>query len=896
MSPVILTLLRFGLDIALKVTVLLVAAEVALLLLRRAPAALRHSVSTFALIGALALPVAALLVPRWQFPVVPSLLPEKAETAARPTFPVGAASAAVRPDSSLERSKMGLDVDELPPPARVSGTAASRAKASSSAISRRTPLSFPPAPAVPQPRAPRAWMTWALLAWALGAALALARLISGSARVRAIARDAVRVWDLDWTLAKEDLCARLGIDRPVALLASERVPVAMTAGLRRPILLLAASAERWPAERRRVVLLHELAHVERRDWIALLIAEVVRALYWFHPLVWAVVGQARRDCEKACDDIVLESGTKPSVYAAHLLGIVRSLQASRQRLLPAVPMARPSQFEGRMRAILDAGRARRRISAFEKGLAVAGILGVALAVAAVEPWAKCPQQRTAFFRRMEAAPISAVLGFVPVVAEELREQSPRSSPRRPSEAPGLAPAVYPGGPAGSNPAAAPIKAKAPCKGTRPAGSEGVEGAPSEGVPAGVVAGVARNLLDAVAENVTASVAEGVREGVSEGVAEAVPAAPSAPKVELAGFRKVSHRDDRSGGEWYARAMKLHNRGHYEEAIEAFQKSIDLGYREATSSYNIACGYARLNKSAEAMEWLRRAEDAGFDLEGYIHRDDDLDSLRKLPEFQKLAHSFKNGKAAAAERRLARISENPSTRGETFYSTGKDLLNAESFDAAAQAFQKSANAGYRVGASLYNEACSLARGEKTKEALELLEKALLAGFDDANLVRKDDDLDNIRSEKRYDELERLAEDLSLSLPKGDWNVLGYGKHQWRKAVSHYRDVAQAHPQIGRAWFNLGYAAIRSSEYDEATRALDRALALGYRKPTTMYNLACSYALRGEGDKAFDWLNQSLDAGFDGRNMDDDHDLDALHGDARFQKALDKAERIRVAEKD
>jgi beta-lactamase regulating signal transducer with metallopeptidase domain/tetratricopeptide (TPR) repeat protein len=891
MSPVILTVLRFGLDVTLKVTLLLVLAELTLLAARRSPAAVRHSLAVFALIGTLALPIATLLVPRWEIPIVPSLLPEKAEIEFHSAGKPGMAS-------PLANSKTGSDEATSwrapkSSPARRASTAAAGARPAF--ISPRTSG----AAALKLPSAV-VWMSWLPLIWAFGAALGIARLISGFVRVRAIARDAVRVWDLDWMLAKQELSGRLGIDRPVALLASERVPVAMTVGVRRPVLLLAANAERWPAERRRVVLLHELAHIERRDWMALLIAEIARSLYWFHPLVWVGVGQARRDCEKACDDVVLESGTKPSVYAAHLLGIVRSLQAARQRLLPAVPMARPSQFEGRMRAILEAGRDRRRISAFEKGLAVAGVLGIVLAVAALQPWATCPNQRAAFLRHLQAVP----LGLVPVVAGE-EKSSPREPRRKSVEAPALAPAVYPGGPKKSDPVA-PIRAHGTCKGLRDGVEGGIEGGVFEGVPGSVVAAIAEGVTEGVAEGAAKGVkgaiedgaAEGIAEGIDDGVAEGVEEKTPAPKpasapvtarrVEVATLEKASHLDGRTGSDWFSRGMKLHNERRYEEAIGAFQKSIDLGHREGTASYNIACGYARLGKSVEAMEWLRRAGDAGFDLKSHIKHDDDLDSLRNLAEFRELAGSLKSDDAAAAERRLARLAERPSTKGEAFYCVGKELLAVESFAAAAEAFQRSADAGYRVGTSLYNEACAFARDGRSEEALDLLEKALLAGFDDAGLVRRDDDLDNIRSEDKYKELESLAQDLSLSLPSGNLDFLGYGRHQWHKVIGHYRDVAQTHPRVGRAWFNLGYAGIRGGAYEEATQALEQALALGYRKPTTMYNLACSYALRGERDKAFNWLFQSLDAGFDGGKIDRDRDLDSLHGDPRFRTAVEKSE--------
>jgi len=414
------------------------------------------------------------------------------------------------------------------------------------------------------------------------------------------------------------------------------------------------------------------------------------------------------------------------------------------------------------------------------------------------------------------------------------------------------------------------------------------------VTEGVAEGAAKRVDGGIQDGVAEGVAENGAGGVADAVEEKTPAAKpsSAPvaarRVEIAKLEKASHPDGKSGSDWLSRGMKLHNERRYEEAIEAFQKSIDLDHREGTSSYNIACGYARLGKNIEALAWLRRASDAGFDVKGHIQHDDDLDSLRNLTEFREFQHSLKGDEDAAAERRFARLAERPSTTGEAFYSVGKELLSVESYTAAAEAFQKSADAGYRVATSLYNEACAFARDGRSEEALDLLEKALLAGFDDAGLVRKDDDLDNVRSEEKYQELERLAQDLSLSLPSGSLDFLGYGRHQWRTVIGHYRDVAQTHPRVGRAWFNLGYAGIRGGEYEEATQALEHALALGYRKPTTMYNMACSYALRGERDKAFDWLFRSLDAGFDGGKIGRDRDLESLHGDPRFRTALEKAE--------
>jgi tetratricopeptide (TPR) repeat protein len=594
-------------------------------------------------------------------------------------------------------------------------------------------------------------------------------------------------------------------------------------------------------------------------------------------LVWVAVGQARRDCEKACDDIVLGSGTKPSVYAAHLLGIVRALQATRQQLLPAVPMARPSQFEGRMRAILDAGRSRRGLSRLEKTLAIAGVSVAVLGAAAVEPWAKCPEQRAAFFSRAEIAPIAAFLGIVPVSAGNREETAqPQAAPKRscPSSAePAAVPAIYPSNPARNCPEA-PLRAENLLEEI----SDAVEDGGKAGVAPGVAGGVAPGIRGGIEGGVPGGVEGGVRGGVE-------------------GFQKASRKEGRSGSSWFSRGKELHDERRYAEAIEAFRRSIDLGYREGTSSYNIACGYARLGRSSEAMEWLQRAMDAGFDVARYIGRDDDLDSLRNLPAFRDLKRTLKSGDAAAAEQDLERLSHRPAACGSSFYETGKRLLSADSYEAAARAFQQSAESGYRVGTSLYNQACARSLADQREEALVLLEKSLLAGFDDVGLLQRDTDLENVRSEKRYNEIVRLAEDLSLSLPAGSWDAFSYIKHRWRKELPRYQEVAARHPQIGRAWSNFGLAQLRTEDYGGAARAFEKALALGYRKPTTMYNLACAHALASEKDRAFDWLFRALNAGFDGsHSLRHDSDLDHIRRDPRFREALEKAEQQKVAEKD
>src|SRR5258705_11347788 len=105
-------------------------------------------------------------------------------------------------------------------------------------------------------------------------------------------------------------------------------------------------------DRRRAVLLHELAPVRRRDLVGHTLGRVVCAVYWFHPLVWTAARQLRAESERACDDLALSCGTRATDYAEHLLDIVTSVRRETTPMV-ALAMARRKEFEGRMLAILD---------------------------------------------------------------------------------------------------------------------------------------------------------------------------------------------------------------------------------------------------------------------------------------------------------------------------------------------------------------------------------------------------------------------------------------------------------------------------------------------------------------------------------------------------------------
>jgi TonB family protein len=133
-----------------------------------------------------------------------------------------------------------------------------------------------------------------------------------------------------------------------------RLPGPAAWGIGRKLMLLPDCAGDWPEQRRRMVLLHEHAHLVRNDSWALLIAEVACAVYWLNPLMWFAAAQMRREQEHAADDEVLNSAVDPAEYAEHLVAIAR---AARSPMLTAGAVHQ-SDLGVRVKAILDRRRIR----------------------------------------------------------------------------------------------------------------------------------------------------------------------------------------------------------------------------------------------------------------------------------------------------------------------------------------------------------------------------------------------------------------------------------------------------------------------------------------------------------------------------------------------------------
>jgi beta-lactamase regulating signal transducer with metallopeptidase domain/HEAT repeat protein len=191
------------------------------------------------------------------------------------------------------------------------------------------------------------FLVWAAVLLVIAASLGYATLM-----VHRIVNRARPLDSADWLSPLFEVSDRLALDEPPRLLRSEDAKMPFACGVFRATIVLPAECDSWSLDRRRAVLLHELAHVRRHDLIGHTLSRLACAVYWFHPLVWTAAKQLRSESERACDDLALACGARAADYAEHLLDIVTSVRRDATPSV-ALAMARRKEFEGRMLAILD---------------------------------------------------------------------------------------------------------------------------------------------------------------------------------------------------------------------------------------------------------------------------------------------------------------------------------------------------------------------------------------------------------------------------------------------------------------------------------------------------------------------------------------------------------------
>lgn len=358
-------------DAVVKATLLLAVAALASAALRQASAALRHLIWTLALCGALVLPVLAIALPRWQVPLL-----------------------TVAPSAELTRvatpSAAVVEAPALRPAPRIS---ADQGPAETSRGRGSRPESW----SITAWLAGLSWQTALFAIWATGVLLIVGRVLAGVVAVQWMSYRTERVFDAPWLPMARTLAAGMGVSPRILFLRSRSATMPMAWGVVLPSVMMPADADSWPPERLRIVLLHELAHVKRRDCLTHLLAQLACAIHWFNPLAWMAARHVRTERERACDDLVLAAGTRGADYADQLLEIARVMRDTR---FPAVlagaslAMAHRTQLEGRLIAILDPKVPRTGPSRLRAAAAVLICVAAVVPLAAVQPWTEVTTQTT----------------------------------------------------------------------------------------------------------------------------------------------------------------------------------------------------------------------------------------------------------------------------------------------------------------------------------------------------------------------------------------------------------------------------------------------------------------------------------------------------------------------
>jgi TonB family protein len=219
-------------------------------------------------------------------------------------------------------------------------------------------LDVPDAPISASRDARPAWLEprlpYVVLIWIGGVSLLTLHLFHGWFRVRRIHRSATALEDDRWAETVRVMAERVGVLRPLRLLQSRLVDVPSVIGCVRPAIFIPIGAVTGlSAADLEAILAHELAHIRRADYLVNVIQCGVETLLFYHPAVWWVSKQIRRERELCCDDVAATLCSSRLGYARALASLAE-LHASAPKLAMA---ANGDELLTRIRRLVEPGAA-----------------------------------------------------------------------------------------------------------------------------------------------------------------------------------------------------------------------------------------------------------------------------------------------------------------------------------------------------------------------------------------------------------------------------------------------------------------------------------------------------------------------------------------------------------
>jgi beta-lactamase regulating signal transducer with metallopeptidase domain len=206
---------------------------------------------------------------------------------------------------------------------------------------------------------PVSWALCLFVIWAVGASVALLRVGVGLWQLRKLRASCPAI-----DAARIDPVLRATLQnfqaiRSVELRQSDRLQIPTAIGFLKPAVVLPTWAmQDLSTEELNAILIHELAHLRRRDDWTNLAQQIVKALLFFHPAVWWIEGKLALEREMACDDAVLAETANPRGYAQCLISMAEKSFLRRTVALAQAAVNRVHQTSLRVSQILDANRSR----------------------------------------------------------------------------------------------------------------------------------------------------------------------------------------------------------------------------------------------------------------------------------------------------------------------------------------------------------------------------------------------------------------------------------------------------------------------------------------------------------------------------------------------------------
>ena len=206
---------------------------------------------------------------------------------------------------------------------------------------------------------PASWALYVFAAWALMAFVGLLRVAVGFWHLQRLRENCVPVdlAALDPLLQKT--LAEFDSPRTVTLCVSDELRVPTAIGFTKPRVVIPSwTVEELSSLELNAILLHELAHLRRRDDWTNLIQKIVGALLFFHPAVWWIEKKLALEREMACDDLVLAETASPRAYAECLVSLAEKSFLRRGIALAQAAVDRLRSVSLRVTRILDVNRSR----------------------------------------------------------------------------------------------------------------------------------------------------------------------------------------------------------------------------------------------------------------------------------------------------------------------------------------------------------------------------------------------------------------------------------------------------------------------------------------------------------------------------------------------------------